>query len=83
MYDSYQRGVSDEGILLGGLLTAASSIAMLYLNKGLMWLTTTIGTIICPGLGTAIGFAIGLGLSLFIDWKLGEKISNWIDSIAT
>ena len=83
MYDSYQRGVSTEGILLGGTLTAASSIGMLYLNKGIMWSTTAIGTAICPGLGTAIGFTVGLGISLFVDWKLGELISDWIDSITS
>ena len=83
MYDSYQKGVSAEGILLGGALTAASSIGMLYLNKGIMWSTTAIGTAICPGLGTAIGFTVGLGISLFVDWKLGELISNWIDSITS
>ena len=83
MYDSYQRGVSTEGILLGGTLTAASSIGMLYLNKGIMWTTTTIGTAICPGFGTAIGFTVGLGISLFVDWILGELISDWIDSITS
>ena len=66
--------------MLGGLLTAASSIAMLYLNKGLMWLTTTIGTIICPGLGTAIGFAIGLVGSILVDFFLGGWIADQIDN---
>lgn len=83
MYDSYQRGVSTEGILLGGALTAASGALMFYTNKGIMWATTTIGTAICPGLGTAIGFTVGLGISLFVDWKLGELISDWIDSITS
>ena len=66
MYDSYQRGVSSEGILLGGVLTAASSIGILYLNKSIMWATTTIGTAICPGFGTAIGFGVGLIGSILI-----------------
>ena len=83
MYDSYQRGVSTEGILLGGALTAASSVGMLYLNKGIMWSATAIGTAISPGLGTAIGFTVGLAINLFLDWWLGEKISNWIDSITS
>ena len=83
MYDSYQRGVSTEGILLGGTLTAASGALMFYTNKGIMWLTTTIGTALCPGLGTAIGFTVGLAASLFFDWHVGEKVSNWIDSIAS
>ena len=80
MYDSYQRGVSAEGILLGGVLTAASGVGMLYLNKGIMWATTTIGTAICPGIGTAIGFTVGLVVSLLVDIFLGEWIADWIDN---
>ena len=77
---NYQKGVSTEGILLGGALTAVSGVVMFYANKGIMWATTTIGTVICPGLGTAIGFAVGLGICLFVDWKVGEWIADWIDN---
>ena len=80
MYDSYQRGVSTEGILLGGTLTAASGALMFYTNKGIMWLTTTIGTAICPGLGTAIGFGVGLIGSILLDMWLGNEIADWIDN---
>ncbi len=80
MYDSYQRGVSTEGILLGGTLTAASGALMFYINKGIMLVTTTIGTAICPGLGTAIGFGFGLIGSILLDIWLGNEISNWIDN---
>ena len=79
MYDSYQRGVSTEGILLGAALTAISSAGMLYLNKGIMWASTTIGTAICPGIGTAIGFAIGLVGSILVDIFLGGWIADLID----
>ena len=56
MYDSYQRGVSIEGMLIGGALTAAAGVGLLYFNKLVICSTTAIGTAICPGLGTAIGF---------------------------
>jgi hypothetical protein len=79
MYDSYLRGVSTEGILLGGILTAASSVGMFYLNKGIMWATTSIGTAIYPGIGTAIGFTVGLVTSIIVDFVLGELIANCID----
>ena len=82
MYDSYQRGVSTSGILLGGTLTVASDIGLLYLNKGIMWLSTTIGTAIYPGLGTAIGFGVGLAVSILVDILLGKWISDLINRIA-
>lgn len=81
MYDSSQRGVTPEGIMLGGALTAVSGVGILYLDKGIMWSTTTIGTAICPGMGTAIGFSVGLVASGITDIILGKWISEWIDSI--
>ena len=80
MYDSYQRGVSTEGILLGGVLTGLSSVGMVYLNKGIMWATTTFGTAICPGLGTVLGFGAGLIGSILLDIWLGNEITDWIDN---
>ena len=83
LYDSYQRGVSCEGIFLGGALTAVSGVGMLYLNKGIMWAATTIGTAISPGIGTAIGFTVGLIGSISVDYFLGGWIADRIDEKIT
>ena len=83
VYDSIQRGVSPRGVFWGAKLTAASCVATLYLNKGIMWVCTTVGTYISPGPGTAVGYVVGLAVSIAADWILGDWIADWIDSIAT
>jgi hypothetical protein len=83
IYDSVQRGVSPGGVMLGATLTAASSVLTLYLNKGIMWMCTTAGTSFCPGVGTAIGFVVGLAISIAVDIWFGNLLSEWIDQIAT
>ena len=77
VYDSYQRGVSQEGVLLGATLTAAKGIGLIYLNKGIIYGATAIGTAICPGVGTAIGFVVGGVISIIVD----VFISNWLDDL--
>ena len=77
VYDSIQRGVSVSGIILGGTLTAAKSIGLVYLNKGILYATTAIGSFINPGVGTVVGFAIGAGICIAVD----IVVSNWLDDL--
>lgn len=83
MYDSYQRCVSTEGIILGGALTAATGVGMIYLNKGIMCGATAIGSCFGPA-GTVVGFVVGGVVCIFTDLFLAEwsGIDEWIDSVA-
>lgn len=83
MYDSYQRGVSTEGIILGGALTAATGVVMIYLNKGIMYGATAIGSCFGPA-GTVVGFVVGGVVCIVTDLFLAEwlGIDEWIDSVA-
>ena len=83
MYDSYQRGVSTEGIILGGALTAAKGVGMIYLNKSIMCGATSIGSCFGP-VGTVVGFVAGGVVCIVIDLFLDEwlDIDEWIDSVA-
>ncbi|MDI9511352.1 MAG: RHS repeat-associated core domain-containing protein, partial [Bacillota bacterium] len=81
--DSRQRGVSDNGIILGATLTLAKSIGLVYVNKGIIYATTTIGTAINPGVGTVIGFVAGAVVCLVVDVFLNEWLDQLIDKIAT
>lgn len=81
--DSRQRGVSDNGIILGATLTLAKSLGLVYVNKGIIYATTTIGTAINPGVGTVIGFVAGAVVCLVVDVFLNEWLDQLIDKIAT
>lgn len=83
MYDSYQRGVSTGGIILGGALTAATGVGMIYLNKAIMYGATAIGSYFGPA-GTVVGFVVGGVVCIVIDLFLAEwlGIDEWIDSVA-
>lgn len=80
IYDSIQRGVSAGGVILGAGLTLGKDVALLYADKGIMWTCTTVGSFVGP-IGTAVGFVVGVGICIFVDWKIGDWISDWIDSI--
>ena len=48
IYDSIQRGVSTGGVVLGATLTAAKGVGLIYLDKGIMYGVTALGSAICP-----------------------------------
>lgn len=50
------------------------------LNKGIMWSATTTGTAIRPGLGTTIGFTVGIIASILTDIFFGRWIADRIDN---
>ena len=56
--DSLHRGVSAEGVVLGAALTAAKGILLIYVNKGIIYLATTIGGLFGPA-GAVVGYVIG------------------------
>ena len=82
IYDSVQRGVGIGGTVLGGTLTLAKDIGLIYVNKGIMYASTSIGTLICPGVGTAIGFLVGGAICIYTNINLGNWLDQLIDKIA-
>lgn len=81
IYDSQSRGISIQGIIGGAVLTTVTGIGLAYLSKGIIWSATTIGSAICPGVGTAVGLLIGLLASIAVDIFVGSKLEKWIDSL--
>ena len=82
IYDSIQRGVSPGGVVLGATLTAAKGAGLIYLNKGIMYGATALGSAICPGVGTVVGFVVGGIVCIFVDIFAGNWIDDLIDRIA-
>ena len=81
IYDSIQRGVSPGGVALGATLTAAKRVGLIYLNKGIMYGATAIGSCFGP-VGTAVGFVVGGVVCVFVDIFVSNWFDELIDSIA-
>ena len=82
IYDSIQRGVSPGGVVLGATLTAAKGVGLIYLNKGILYGATALGSAICPGVGTVVGFVAGGVVCVFVDIFVSNWIGDLIDKIA-
>ncbi len=81
VYDSIQRGVSTGGIILGATLTAAKGVGLIYLNKGIMYGATAIGSCFGP-VGTAVGFVAGGVVCIIVDVLVSDLLDELIDKIA-
>ena len=82
IYDSIQRGVSPGGVVLGATLTAAKGVGLVYLNKGILYGATALGSAICPVVGTVVGFVVGGVVCIFVDLQVGDWLDELIDKIA-
>ena len=82
IYDSIQKGVSPGGVVLGATLTAAKGVGLIYLNKGILYGSTALGSAICPGVGTVVGFVVGGVVCVFADIFVSNWLDELIDSIA-
>ena len=81
VYDSIQRGVSTGGVILGATLTAAKGVGLIYLNKGIMYGATAIGSCFGP-VGTAVGFVVGGVVCIIVDVLASDFLDELIDKIA-
>ena len=76
IYDSIQRGVSPGGVVLGAILTVAKGAVLIYLNKGIMYGATAIGSCLGP-VGAVVGFVVGGVVCIVVD----IFVSNWRDDL--
>ncbi len=79
---SWGLGKSDVfGIALGATLTSVKGVGLIYLNKGIMYGATAIGSCFGP-VGTAVGFVVGGVVCVFVDIFVSNWFDELIDSIA-
>ena len=81
IYDSIQREVSPGGVVLGATLTATKDFGLIYLNKGIMYGATTIGSCFGPA-GTVVGFVVGGVICILVDIFASNWLDDLIDKIA-
>ncbi len=81
IYDSFQRGVSTDGIALGAILTSAKGVGLIYLDKGILYGITALGSAICPGPGAVVGFVVGGVACIAVDIFASKWLDDLIDTI--
>lgn len=80
--DSLIREVSPQGIIVGVALTFLEGIVLLYISKGIVYISTAVGGIF-GAQWAAVGFVIGTLISLVVDWHLKKWVDELIDDIAS
>lgn len=75
---------SDENKYKSGFEKTGRFVAGVGLDAGVAGLTTggaVIGTMICPGVGTIIGGAVGAGSGIIGSWFAEDKVKEWGESV--
>lgn len=76
-------GVSQTSAIIGGIFGGTGSgwnNALKKAGQGAL-LGGTIGTMICPGLGTIVGALLGASIFGILGYIGGEKIAQWIEKV--
>lgn len=78
LYDNIQKKYSFEKIALSATLTLAKNITLIYVNKGIMYGATTIGSFFGP-VGVVVGFVVGAVICFFVDIYANTIADYYID----
>ena len=70
-----------DGINSGAILTAAKDMGLIYLNKGILYGTTSVGSFIYPGPGTVVGFVVGGVACVIVDIFVSDYLDDLIDRV--
>ena len=65
------------GLGKSDIFGVALGVGLIYLNKGILYGATALGSAICPGVGTVVGFVVGGVVCVFV----GIFVSNWLDEL--
>lgn len=82
IYNNIQNGANPISTITGATLTAAKGVGLVYLNKGIMYGATTLGSAISPGAGTVVGFVCGGIVCIIVDVFSGNFLDELINMIS-
>lgn len=79
--DNYQRGVNFANSVVNIMCTIVLDVGLVFMDKGILIITTTIGLAINPLVGGAVGIVVGIAIMFFADSIIGTYVDEWIDKI--